>query len=55
MAIYHLNTKVGSRAGGQSAAAKADYIQREGRYARDPSEVEHSESDHMPEWVRDDP
>ena len=28
MAVYHLKVSVGSRAGGQSAGAKADYIER---------------------------
>ena len=55
MAIYHLSTSVGSRTGGQSAAAKDDYIQREGRYVGDPGEVEHAESGHMPEWAEEDP
>ncbi|MBJ4464386.1 relaxation protein, partial [Salmonella enterica subsp. enterica serovar Derby] len=49
MAIYHLTAKTGSRSGGQSAKAKADYIQREGKYARDMDEVLHAESGHMPE------
>lgn len=51
MAIYHLTAKTGSRSGGQSARAKADYIQREGKYARDMDEVLHAESGHMPEFV----
>ena len=55
MAVYHLKVSVGSRAGGQSAVAKADYIEREGRYEQDREELEHSESDHMPEWAKDAP
>ena len=55
MAIYHLTVKTGSRQGGQSAAAKADYISREGRYTRDPSEVLHVEHGHMPSFAQDDP
>ena len=55
MAIYHLKVSVGSRTGGQSAVAKADYIEREGSYEKDREELEHSESDHMPEWAKDDP
>ena len=55
MSIYHLSTSVGSRAGGQSASAKDDYIEREGRYARDPSEVDCVESGHMPEWAEEAP
>ena len=54
MAIYHLSTSVGSRAGGQSASAKDDYIEREGRYDRDRSEVEHVEHGHLPEWAEGD-
>ena len=50
MAIYHLTAKTGSRNGGQSAKAKADYIQREGRYSRDRDEVLHSQSGHLPDW-----
>jgi hypothetical protein len=53
MSLYHLNTSVGSRAGGQSASAKDDYIEREGRYEGDASELEHAESGHMPEWAEE--
>ena len=35
MAIYHLNLNVGSRSGGQSARAKSEYIEREGKYEKD--------------------
>ena len=31
MAIFHLTVKTGSHLGGQSARAKADYIEREGK------------------------
>ena len=55
MAVYHLKVSVGSRSGGQSALAKSDYIEREGRYAKDADELEHRESEHMPEWAKDDP
>ena len=55
MSLYHLNTSVGSRGGGQSASAKDDYIEREGRYEGDASELEHTESGHMPEWAEEDP
>lgn len=54
MAIYHLTVKTGSRQGGQSAAAKVDYIEREGKYTRDPSEVLHSESGNMPAFAQHD-
>ena len=55
MSLYHLSTSVGSRGGGQSASAKDDYIEREGRYASDRSEVEHVESGHMPGWAEEAP
>ena len=55
MAVFHLKVSVGSRAGGQLARAKADYIEREGRYERDREELEHRESDNMPEWAKEDP
>ena len=55
MAVYHLKAGFGSRAGGQSAAAKSDYIERDGRYERDRDELEHRESGNMPEWAQDDP
>ena len=54
MAICHLRTRVGSAARGQSAAAKSDYVTREGKYGRDAGEVEHVEHGHMPEWAADD-
>ena len=55
MALYHLTSSVGSAARGQSAAAKSDYILREGRYDGDAAELEHSESGNMPEWAAADP
>ena len=55
MAIYHLSVTTGSRGGGQSAVAKANYIEREGKYAADAEEVEYRESGNMPEWAADDP
>ena len=55
MAVFHLKVSVGSRAGGQSAVAKADYIEREGRYEQDREELEHKEHGNMPEWAEDDP
>ena len=55
MAIYHLNVSVGSRIGGQSALAKADYIEREGKYAKDAEDLAYRESGNMPEWAEDDP
>ena len=55
MAIYHLNVKTGTRIGGQSAKAKSDYIEREGKYKADGEELEYKESANMPEWAEDDP
>ena len=55
MAVFHLKMSVGSRADGRSAAAKADYIEREGRYEQDREELDHRESEHMPEWAESDP
>ena len=55
MAIFHLTVKTGSRLGGQSACAKADYIEREGKYERQDDELAHRESENMPEWAEDDP
>ena len=55
MAVYHLKMSIGSRAGGQSAGAKADYIEREGNYEKDREELEHKEHGNMPEWAKDDP
>ena len=55
MAVFHLKASFGSRAGGQSASAKSDYIEREGRYEKDAEELEHKEHGNMPEWAEDDP
>ena len=55
MPVYHLKAGFGSRAGGQSAVAKSDYIEREGRYSEDAEELEHKEHGNMPEWAEDDP
>lgn len=55
MAIYHLTAKTGSKAKGQSAAAKMDYISREGKYSKDVSEVLGKSSGNMPEWAAADP
>ena len=53
MAIYHLNASTGSRSGGQSATAKADYVARAGRYSKERDEVALIESANMPGWVKD--
>ena len=55
MAIYHLNVNTGTRIGGQSAKAKSDYIEREGKYEKDGEELEYKESGNMPEWAEDNP
>ena len=55
MAVYHLKVGFGSRAGGQSAAAKSDYIERDGRYEKDLEELEYKAHGHMPAWAEDDP
>ena len=55
MAIYHLNVKTGSRDGGQSARARAQYIAREEKCETGRDELAHSESGHIPEWAADDP
>ena len=54
MAVFHLKAGFGSRAGGQSARAKSQYIEREGRYEKDAEELEHKEHENMPEWAEDD-
>ena len=55
MAVFHLKASFGSRAGGQSARAKSQYIEREGRYEQNREELEHKEHGNMPEWAEDDP
>ena len=52
----HCNVKTGSRASGQSAAAKYDYISREGKYAQAAGrkEVVHLESGCMPAFASSD-
>ncbi len=55
MAIYHLNAKTGSRKNGQSAKAKADYITRCGKYARDTDDLVHTKSGNLPSWAMENP
>jgi hypothetical protein len=53
---YHLSFRSGSRAGGACARSAHAYITRTDEYGdreRDPAV--YTESDHMPEWARDDP
>lgn len=51
MAIYHLHVKNGSRAGGQSAHAHAQYVSRDGKYSRERDALVYAESGHMPAWT----
>lgn len=55
MAIYHLHVSTGSRAKGQSAAAKAQYILRQGRYKKNSDEMLFSMSSNMPAWAAASP
>lgn len=49
MASYHLSVKTGGKG---SASPHADYISREGKYAREKdSDLEHKESGNMPAWA----
>ena len=51
----HCNVKTGTRASGQSAAAKYDYISRDGKYAKaGRKEVVHLESGCMPAFASSD-
>lgn len=53
MANYHLHVKTGSRKRSKSAAAKSDYITRQGKYSTDSDEVLFSVSGNMPDWAID--
>ena len=55
MAVYHMKASFGFRAGGQSACAKSDYIEREGRYEKDQEELEYKEHGNMPDWAEEKP
>lgn len=55
MAIYHLSAKTGSKAKGQSAAAKCNYISREDKYSAKADELVHAQSLHMPGFAQQDP
>jgi hypothetical protein len=55
MAIFNLTASIGSRSGGASAAAKFDYITREGKYARGGDELREKESGNMPSWAVESP
>ena len=55
MAIYHCSYKVGNKGRQQSAAAKVDYILREGKYSKRADEILFSESGNMPACFRENP
>lgn len=50
MAIFHLEASTVSR-GKSSAKNRSDYIEREGKYQKDISEVLYKESGNMPTWA----
>jgi len=53
MASYHLSVKTGGKG---NAHPHADYISREGKYAREKdSDLEHNESGNMPAWAAHKP
>ena len=53
MASYHLSVKTGGKG---SASPHADYIAREGKYAREKdTDLEHKESGNMPAWAAHKP
>jgi hypothetical protein len=53
MASYHLSVKTGGKG---SASPHADYISRDGKYAREKdSDLEHKESGNMPAWAAHKP
>jgi len=53
MASYHLSVKTGGKG---SASPHANYIAREGKYAREKdSDMEHKESGNMPAWAAHNP
>ncbi|HBE9082989.1 TPA: mobilization protein MobA [Serratia fonticola] len=53
MASYHLSVKIGGKG---NASPHADYISREGKYAREKdSDLEHKESGNMPTWASHNP
>lgn len=51
LAIYHLHASIGSKARGQSASAKVDYISRAGKYDGELDQVLHLEHNHLPKWA----
>jgi hypothetical protein len=55
MAIYHLDVSHVSKAKGGSASAKNDYIEREGKYAKDAQELVASGHEFMPNFCKENP
>ena len=55
MATFHCEVSHGSRKGGQSGAAKVEYIMRSGRYIGDAGEVIGACSGHLPGWSGGNP
>ncbi len=54
MAICHVRCSSGSRADGQSGAAKVDYVLREGKYERGRDDLVASGSGNLPAWAEGD-
>lgn len=55
MAIYHLNIRHVSKAKGQSAKAKSDYIDREDKYSKRFEDLQYSFSGNMPTFAKNNP
>lgn len=53
--LTHFSTNVGKRETGQSARAKYEYNNREGKYADQPDKLTYAESGNMPAWAQDKP
>lgn len=51
MAIYHFTAETGTRAGGQSAVVKSDYISRFGKYRQQSDKLVYLISENMPIWA----
>lgn len=55
MATYHLNVRRCSKAKGQSAKAKSDYINREDKYSKRFEDLQYSSSGNMPTFAQNGP
>lgn len=56
--LTHFRTDVGNKGAsgkGKSAAAKFDYINREGKYAKGREVASYKETGNMPDWAKDSP